>query len=307
MIKLWMMVPLCVLVCCLTSSARAAEILTPKPPQTPRINGPRVYGERPGRPFLFTIPATGAEPITYLAEGLPEGLVLDARLGRITGTVAKEGEYRAKLTAGNALGKDSKILAIKIGDQICLTPPMGWNSWNCFAGAVTQEKVRAQAEAMAKSGLVKHGWTYINIDDTWQGARGGKYNALQGNDKFPDMKKLCDEIHALGLKAGIYSTPWVTSYAGYAGGSAENPEGTWTKHQGAKEQARTHWARMNKNLPDFPHSGDNTPWVAKKRLQIIQLTLDTPMLKEKFDPKDPRAALLEQWPTSDGKPWVKAE
>ena len=44
---------------------------------TPRINGARVYGERPGRPFLFTIPATGQEPITYTAEGLPEGLSLE--------------------------------------------------------------------------------------------------------------------------------------------------------------------------------------------------------------------------------------
>jgi alpha-galactosidase len=41
------------------------------------------------------------------------------------------------------------------------------------------------------------------------------------------MKTMCDEIHALGLKAGIYSTPWVTSYGRHAGGSAENPEGVW--------------------------------------------------------------------------------
>ncbi|HZZ27479.1 MAG TPA: glycoside hydrolase family 27 protein, partial [Pirellulales bacterium] len=124
-------------------------------------------------------------------------------------------------------GSDSQPLLIKVGDQICLTPPMGWNSWNCFAGAVDQEKVLAAAHAMVDKGLIKHGWTYINIDDTWQGDRGGKFNALQGDKKFPDMQKLCDEIHALGLKPGIYSTPWVTSYAGYPGGSAENPEGKW--------------------------------------------------------------------------------
>ncbi|MBV9865428.1 MAG: putative Ig domain-containing protein [Abitibacteriaceae bacterium] len=210
-----------------TLCAEGAEILTPKPPATPRINGPRVYGQRPGRPFLYTIPATGDEPMTYSVEGLPVGLKVDAKLGRISGTVANAGDYKVRLTASNALGKDTKTLLIKIGDQICLTPPLGWNSWNCFGGAVDQEKVRAQAQAMAKSGLVKHGWTYINIDDTWQGKRGGKYNALQGNEKFPDMKQMCDEIHALGLKAGIYSTPWVTSYARHAGGSAENPEGTW--------------------------------------------------------------------------------
>jgi alpha-galactosidase len=211
------------------------RILTPKPPATPRINGTRVFGARPGRPFLFTIPATGDEPITYSAEGLPKGLTLDARLGRITGKVAKEGNYQVKLFAVNALGKDSKPLLIKIGDRISLTPPMGWNSWNCFAGAVNQDRVREAAEAMVRSGLIKHGWSYINIDDTWQGSRGGPYHAIQGNAKFPDLKRLCDEIHALGLKAGIYSTPWVTSYAGYPGGSAENSEGTWTKFSGTKQ------------------------------------------------------------------------
>ena len=42
---------------------------------------------------------------------------------------------------------------------------MGWNSWNCFAGAVTAEHVKSAADAMVKSGLINHGWTYINIDD----------------------------------------------------------------------------------------------------------------------------------------------
>jgi len=39
------------------------------------------------------------------------------------------------------------------------------------------------------------------------------------------MKGLCDQIHAMGLKAGIYSTPWAASYARYAGGSSDNPDG----------------------------------------------------------------------------------
>jgi alpha-galactosidase len=42
------------------------------------------------------------------------------------------------------------------------------------------------------------------------------------------MKGLCDTIHLMGLKVGVYSTPWVTSYANHIGGSAENPEGTWS-------------------------------------------------------------------------------
>jgi hypothetical protein len=69
-------------------------------------------------------------------------------------------------------------------------------------------------------------------------------------------------------------------------------------------QAKSHWAQMNTSLPAFPRSGDNTPWVARKRAQIIQMILDTPMVKEKFDKTDPKGALIKQWPTSDGRPWV---
>jgi alpha-galactosidase len=47
---------------------------------------------------------------------------------------------------------------------------MGWNSWNCWACAVDDEKIRAAAKAMVETGLINHGWTYINIDDCWAGA-----------------------------------------------------------------------------------------------------------------------------------------
>ena len=210
-----------------TTPPPAQVILTPKPAATPRINGPKIFGVRPGSPFLFTIPATGERPMTFTAKGLPKELKLDAATGRITGVLKKAGEYKVTLSAKNALGMAQKPFRIIVGEDIALTPPMGWNSWNCWASAVDQEKVLRSARAMAASGLAQHGWSYINIDDTWQGKRGGKLNALQPNDKFPDIKAMCDEIHALGLKAGIYSTPWVTSYGRYAGGSAENPEGIW--------------------------------------------------------------------------------
>jgi alpha-galactosidase len=206
----------------------SALIRTPPAAENPRINGPRLYGQRPGRPFLYTIPATGRDPITFAASGLPDGLTLDANLGRISGVAAKAGEYSVTITASNALGTDTQTLRIRIGDQLCLTPPMGWNSWNCFANAVDQDKVLSQAKIFVHSGLAKHGWTYINIDDTWQGARTGQDLALQPNKKFPDMKGLCDQIHAMGLKAGIYSTPWATSYAGFCGGSSQNADGSWT-------------------------------------------------------------------------------
>ena len=77
---------------------------------------------------------------------------------------------------------------------------------------------------------MNHGWTYINIDDTWQGKRDPQTKALQGNKKFPDMKKLCDEIHALGLKPGIYSTPWITSLRRVTPAAPPTtPSGDWEK------------------------------------------------------------------------------
>lgn len=204
-------------------------ILTPPPPKAPRINGARIYGQRPGRPFLFTVPATGERPIQFSADGLPEGLSIDKQTGQIRGVAPPAGEYTVTLHAANAQGSDTKPLRIVIGDTIALTPPMGWNSWNCWGPNVDAEKVRRSAQAMVDSGLINHGWTYINIDDAWQAAeRGGPFHAIQGNDKFPNMQELCDEVHGMGLKVGIYSTPWVTSYAGYIGGSADNPEGAWT-------------------------------------------------------------------------------
>ena len=71
----------------------ADRILTPKAPATPRINGPSIYGQRPGRPFLYTIPATGDRPMKFAADHLPDGLNVDEATGRITGKVEKEGKY----------------------------------------------------------------------------------------------------------------------------------------------------------------------------------------------------------------------
>src|ERR1700742_2957186 len=99
---------------------------------------------------------------------------------------------------------------------LAATPPMGWNSWNLFAGKVTDKDVRAAADAMVSSGMKAAGYIYINIDDTWQGKRDAAGN-IQSNDKFPDMKALADYVHSKGLKIGIYSGPGAQTCAKYAG------------------------------------------------------------------------------------------
>lgn len=94
------------------------------------------------------------------------------------------------------------------------TPPMGWNSWNKFAGRITDADVRGMADAMVSSGMSKAGYTYINIDDTWEAGRDAQGNLLS-NKKFPDMKALADYVHSKGLKIGIYSSPGPLTCAGY--------------------------------------------------------------------------------------------
>ncbi|MFP5231236.1 MAG: glycoside hydrolase family 27 protein [Acidobacteriota bacterium] len=96
------------------------------------------------------------------------------------------------------------------------TPPMGWNSWNKFAGKVDDADVRAMADAMVSSGMSKAGYTYINIDDTWELGRDAAGNIVP-NKKFPDMKALADYVHSKGLKIGIYSSPGPKTCALYEG------------------------------------------------------------------------------------------
>jgi alpha-galactosidase len=96
------------------------------------------------------------------------------------------------------------------------TPPMGWNSWNKFAGRVDDAAVRGMADAMAGNGMKDVGYQYINIDDTWEAGRDAQGN-ITSNKKIPDMKALADYVHSKGLKVGIYSSPGPNTCAGYEG------------------------------------------------------------------------------------------
>ena len=196
--------------------------LTPEIPLSPSINGARIVGATPGSRMLFQVPVSGERPMKIQATGLPPGLKMDSR-GLIAGTAPSgKREYKVNIQASNRHGKDMKELILKVGDELCLTPPMGWSSWYSYSEAVGQDNVLKTARLFVERGLVNHGWTYINIDDCWQGRRGGKYGVIQPNKRFPDMKDMCDAIHAMGMKVGIYSTPWMGTYAGFIGGSAPN-------------------------------------------------------------------------------------
>ena len=95
------------------------------------------------------------------------------------------------------------------------TPPMGWNSWNLFAGKVDDSTVREIADAMISSGMREAGYVYVNIDDTWEAPQRDVRGNIGTNSKFPNMKALADYVHSKGLKIGIYSSPGPKTCAGY--------------------------------------------------------------------------------------------
>lgn len=93
-------------------------------------------------------------------------------------------------------------------------PPMGWNSWNAFNSDVDEEKVLASAQALLDTELATLGYRYVNIDDGWWLKRRQPDGRLMirtshfpsaATGKDPSFRPLTDKLHAMGLKAGIYS------------------------------------------------------------------------------------------------------
>ena len=206
----------------------AIGILTPPPPASPRIHGPRIYGVRPGSPFLYRIPCTGERPIRFRADDLPDGLTLDSESGIITGEITKPGTYRAKLFARNSLGNATREFRIEAANKLALTPPMGWNSWYIHYNRVSEAALRKAADQMIATGMADFGYQYVNSDDCWNVMPGATDSILGGpprdatgqllpNKRFPDLKGTVDYIHAKGLKAGIYVSPGPLSCAGFEG------------------------------------------------------------------------------------------
>ena len=211
---------------------RQLGILTPKASPSPRINAPARYGVRPGRPILFKLPVTGLEPIEVSAKGLPGGLSFDPATRILSGSIAKPGEYPVVFSAQNTVAGrvEFKTVTFVVGDKIALTPPMGWNSWNAFAGGVSDAKMRTAVDKIVELGLDAHGYSYVNIDDFWQkNPQNGKSDptlagpernadgTIAPNARFPDMKALADYIHSKGLKAGLYSSPGPYTCGGCTG------------------------------------------------------------------------------------------
>ncbi len=211
---------------------RQLGVLTPPEKAEPRINGADVWGVRPGKPVVFRVATSGERPMRFTAKGLPDGVKIDAEKGILRGTApARKGDYDIEVTAENAKGRATRTIRLAVGDMIALTPPMGWNSWNIWGERFTGEHAREAARAMDASGLGDHGWAYVNLDDFWtmnnspqnkdrpelRGPARDAGGRILTNPSFPDMKALTDDIHALGFRAGLYSSPGPTTCGGCEG------------------------------------------------------------------------------------------
>src|SRR5581483_6807495 len=99
-----------------SESNNRLSVLTPAESPLPRINGPRVFGVRPGHPVLITVAATGTRPITFSSDGLPEGLSLDSETGQLTGALETSGSHVIRVHVKNALGTASRSIRIVCGN-----------------------------------------------------------------------------------------------------------------------------------------------------------------------------------------------
>ncbi|MDR1733657.1 MAG: glycoside hydrolase family 27 protein [Oscillospiraceae bacterium] len=101
--------------------------------------------------------------------------------------------------------------------MLAKTPPLGWNSWNTFARNINEDVVLESAKAMVNRGFKDAGYEYVVIDDCWSlMERDSDKRLVADPAKFPHgMKWLADQIHALGLKFGMYSCCGTRTCANY--------------------------------------------------------------------------------------------
>ena len=239
----------------LTAVVSTPYILTPPAPDTPRYNGPLVFGVRPGSPVIFRLAFSGDKPMKYSVEGLPEGVTLDPDKGVLSGSVAQAGDYPLVLVAKNAKGETRAEFTLKVGAKIGLTPPMGWNSWNCWGLSVSQDKVMSSAAALINRGLADYGYAYMNIDDAWEAEERAPDGRIVTNEKFPDIKGLGDWLHANGLKMGIYSSPGDRTCGGYLGTLDHELQDAETWNEWGVDYLKYDWCGYSKVFnPDRDHS-----------------------------------------------------
>lgn len=115
----------------------------------------------------------------------------------------------------------------KQASGLALTPPMGWNDWAHYQCDYTAKTILKNAHALVRTGLAARGYDQVTIDDCWMRKQRSSNGNLQPNPKkFPfGMRVVGAQIHALGLKFGIYEDAGYATCGGFAGSGVPNGGG----------------------------------------------------------------------------------
>lgn len=116
-------------------------------------------------------------------------------------------------------------------------PPMGWNSWNAFGSAIDEAKLMGSARVIVDKGLAAKGYRYLDLDDGWWLKRDlvtgrivirtATFPSAAMADGSTSFRPLTDRLHAMGLKAGLYSDIGRNSCAEmYSTDGLNQPEGS---------------------------------------------------------------------------------
>jgi alpha-galactosidase len=146
------------------------------------------------------------------------------------------------------------------------TPPMGFSTWNHFATAIDDRTIREVAQALVTTGMRDAGYVYVNIDDGWQGTRDAN-GEIRPNSKFPDMKALADDLHQMGLKLGIYTSPGPKICAGFEGSYGHEEQDARTFAAWGVDYVKYDWCSAG-----LVYDDDEMPAVYLKMAQAIRAT-----------------------------------
>ncbi len=181
-------------------------------------------------------------------------------------------------------------------EELALTPPMGWNSWNTFACDIDEKLIRETADKLVSSGMRDAGYIYLNIDDCWHGERDSKGFIHPDPARFPSgIKALADYVHARGLKLGIYSDAGDKTCGGHPGSNGHEYQDAITYAEWGVDYLKYDWCNTEnlsapgayRTMRDALRSagrpivlsicewGDNKPWLWGKEMgQLWRTTGD---------------------------------
>lgn len=199
------------------------------------------------------------------------------------------------------------IFLLKFGysqkfENLALTPPMGWNSWNKFGCDVSEDLIKQIADAMVSNGMKDAGYVFVVIDDCWQIGRDSLGNIIADPEHFPSgMKALADYIHSKGLKFGVYSDAGTHTCQGRPGSRGYEYQDARTYASWGVDYLKYDWCNTGSQNPEASYKtmrdalynaerpvvfsicewGRNKPWLWAK--DIGHLWRTTGDIQEYFD------------------------